>query len=94
MQINDEYFCGKCGEEVCNDDMVVQCEGKCEFWFHCSCVGTTEEEYEALSSTDISWICGAYQEGLQPFNSVDAVDIFHFDFMKNSQVDRWRAVLS
>ena len=40
-------------------------------------------EYEALSSFDTIWICSAFQEGLQPFNSVDAVDVFHFDFMKN-----------
>ena len=41
------------------------------------------DEYRRLTDSDVIWKCSACIKGLPPFNSIEAVDVFHFDFMKN-----------
>ena len=83
MLADDEYLCGYCGKCVCDDDMGIQCEGKCEFWYRCKCIEMSVDEYRRLTDSDVIWKCSACIKGLPPFNSIEAVDVFHFDFMKN-----------
>ena len=42
-----------------------------------------DSEYQQLCDSDASWKCTACSRGLQPFNTVETVDVFHFDFQKN-----------
>ena len=76
----DEFLCGSCGEEVHDHEMGIYCDGNCNQWFHSHCVGLQKDEYETLSSSDAEWECTACVSGLQLFNSISAVDVFHFDF--------------
>ena len=78
-----EYPCGECQKEVGEDDRAIQCKGKCQSWYHCACIGIGEDEYDHLSSSDDSWSCSLRKNYLPSFNSVDAVDVVHFDFQKN-----------
>ena len=41
------------------------------------------DKYRRLIDSDVIWKCSACIKGLPPFNSIEAVDVFHFDFMKN-----------
>ena len=47
----------------------------------CALAWTTE--YECLSSSENNWECSTCKTDLPAFNSVDAIDVFHFDFQKN-----------
>ena len=80
---SDEFLCGSCGEEVHDHEMGIYCDRNCNQWFHSHCVGLQKDEYEALSSSDAEWKCTACVSGLQLFNSISAVDVFHFHFQKN-----------
>ena len=42
-----------------------------------------EAEYQTLSNSDVNWNCNSCNKGLQSFNTIEAVDVFHFDFQKN-----------
>lgn len=79
-----EYPCGVCKLEVMENDSALQCKGVCQYWFHCDCIGISDEEYSLLLSTSSSkWECSkCIQQNLPKFNSIDAVDVFHFDFQK------------
>lgn len=46
--------------------------------------GIDDDEYDYLSASEGKWECsGCRKVDLPPLNSVDAVDVFHFDFQKN-----------
>ena len=78
------YFCGSCKEEVYEDNKAIQCEGACQLWFHATCQAIDDREYDLLSTSDDKWECTECRKSaLPPFNSVDAIDVFHFDFQKN-----------
>ena len=80
----DKYYCGKCKEEVCDDDKAIQCEGSCQLWYHANCEAIDDREYSRLSTSDDKWECSMCRKsGLPTFNSLDAVDVFHFDFQRN-----------
>ncbi len=78
-----EHPCGVCGNEVV--DNAVQCDGQCQLWHHISCIGISCEDYEVLTSADADniWECPACKGSFPDFNTVDAVDVMHFDFQKN-----------
>ena len=79
-----EYLCGECANEVKDEDKAVYCEGACQAWFHAQCVNVNDELYAHLSDSEEKWECPLCQKSdLPPFNSVDAVDCFHFDFQQN-----------
>ena len=49
-------------------------------WFHAACQAIDDH---LLSTSDDKWECTECRKSaLPPFNSVDAIDIFHFDFQK------------
>ena len=82
-----QYPCGQCKLNVKDGDQAVQCEGPCSSWFHCSCglgLNLTSAQYKRLT-TEEKWMCanccGDYS--LPAFNSVNAVDVFHFNFQQN-----------
>ena len=78
-----KYFCGSC-KEVCKDDKAIQCEGACQLWFHANCQSIDDHGYDLLSTSDDKWECAECRKSaLPPFKSVDAIDLFHFDFQKN-----------
>ncbi len=78
------YPCGKCKDEVGKDDEGIQCEGQCQYWYHCACEGIDDHEYDCLSSSEGKWECSrCTRSDLPALNSVDAVDVFHFDFQMN-----------
>ena len=77
------FPCGVCNKEVGAHDSAIQCEGECQYWYHSSCVGICESEYTELSTSDAKWECSNCNTGLPALNSVDAVDVFHFDFQQN-----------
>lgn len=82
------YPCGACKREVKDDDKAVQCEGHCSAWFHCSCglgLDLTDAQYETLTESEDKWICANCRGSCTrpEFNSVDAIDVFHFDFQQN-----------
>lgn len=73
-----------CKKEVRDDENAVQCEGLCQYWFHCSCVDVDDHEYDRLASSDEKWDCSSCRRSdLPAHNSVDTVDVFHFHFQKN-----------
>ena len=81
-------LCGACKVEVRDDEQAIQCEGHCACWFHCACglgLNLTNAQYRKLSQSKDKWICanccGDYT--LPAFNSVEAIDVFHFDFQQN-----------
>ena len=77
-----EHPCGVCGSEVV--DNAVQCDGQCQLWHHCSCIGMSSSDYENLTTeSDALWECPGCKGGFAGFNTVDAVDVVHFDFQKN-----------
>lgn len=79
-----DYPCGVCKEEVGVDDKGIQCEGECQYWYHCACLGISNGEYDCLTESDSKWeCCKCSSADLPVLNSVDAVDVFHFDFQKN-----------
>ena len=83
-----QYPCGRCKLEVKDGDQAIQCEGHCSAWFHCSCglgLNLTSVQYERLSLSQEKWICGncCGDYSLPAFNTVDALDVYHFDFQQN-----------
>ena len=79
-----DYPCRVCKEEVGVDDKGIQCEGECQYWYHCACLGISDGEYDCLAASDSKWKCSKCSSADLPvLNSVDAVDGFHFDFQKN-----------
>ena len=79
-----DYPCRVCKEEVDVDDKGIQCEGECQYWYHCACLGINDGEYDCLAASDSKWECSKCSSADLPvLNSVDAVDVFHFDFQKN-----------
>ena len=62
----------------------IQCESGCDHWYHAQCVGIESQEYEAITESESIWewpTCNPV--GLPAFNSVDAVNVFNFDFQQN-----------
>ena len=80
-----EFLCESCGEEVHDHEIGIYCDGNCNQLFHSHCIGLQKNEYETLSSSDAEWKCTACVNSLQLFNSIGAVDVFHFDFKKTCQ---------
>ena len=35
---SNEYPCGICKKEVGDEDKAIHCEGKCQYWYHCTCL--------------------------------------------------------
>ena len=78
-----EYPCTVCAKNVRDTDSAIQCDG-CQFWCHLQCANLTIQQYEDLSESDVVWECPAcIKPHLPQLNSVDAVDVFHFDFQQN-----------
>ena len=82
------YRCGICTVEVRDDDQAIQCEGHCAGWFHCTCglgINLTSTQYKKLAQSQDKWICAncCGDHTLPAFNSVEAIDLFHFDFQQN-----------
>ena len=46
-------------------------------------MGISDEEYYQMSDSDSFWECPGCKSELTKFNSVNAVDVFHFDFQQN-----------
>lgn len=79
-----DFPCAKCGSEVRNDDQGIFCEGECRSWYHARCMGINDEEYVRLSESDRKWEYTTCKDSeFPPFNSIDAVDTYHFDFQQN-----------
>ena len=79
-----EYFCGVCGLQVKEDESSIQCENECMLWFHVACANLTDDQFCQLSSADVIWECPVCRDPELPdLNSVDATDVFHFDFQQN-----------
>lgn len=81
-------LCGLCKLPVKNGNKALQCEGPCSFWFHCDCIfgcKINSTQYKKVAASDEAWYCanctGDHQ--LPPFNTVNAIDVFHFDYQKN-----------
>lgn len=77
--------CGVCFNDVHDHEKAVQCEIiNCMLWFHIECIGVSDGEYSELCDSDDFWECPTCRSsGLPQFNSVDSVDVFHFDFQQN-----------
>ena len=81
-----DYPCGVCKKDVFAEDKAIQCEGKCFYWHHIDCVGLTDDEYDCLSASDDIWQCqkcSSTNDDLPSPNTVNAIDVFHFDFQQN-----------
>lgn len=83
-----QYPCGICKLDVNDSDQAIQCEGYCASWFHCKCglgFKLNAAQYRKLASFEERWICAncCGDLSLPPFNSVEAIDVFHFDFQQN-----------
>ena len=79
-----KYPCGVCSKNVLDDAKAVQCESDCMLWFHIECVGVSDSEYTKLCDSENLWECPTCRgSNLPPFNIVDSVDVFHFDFQQN-----------
>lgn len=70
---------------------MIQCEGRCQYWYHYMCVAIDDNEYDYLSASEGKWECSACRKvHLPPLNSVD---IFHFDFQNTTKTHCRAAVL-
>lgn len=79
-----DYPCGICKGEVGADDKAVQCESECQYWYHCTCLGISDGEYNCLTVSDARWECSKCRcVDLLMLISVNRIDVFHFDFQKN-----------
>ena len=79
-----DYSCGECGKEVTDDDKAIQCESDCMCWFQADCMNLSDDDYDKLSETDMIWEClSCKTPDLPELNSVDVVEVFHFDFQQN-----------
>ena len=76
-----QFPCGVCRKEV--TDSAIQCDGQCRLWYHSSCIGIAKLQFNLLSESDNIWECTTCKDGLADFNTVDAIDVFHFDFQQN-----------
>ncbi len=86
--MSSSYPCGLCKLSVKESDKAMQCEGPCSCWFHCDCIFSRKiisTHYKVIAASDEAWYCanctGDHQ--LLPFNTVNAIDVFHFDYQKN-----------
>ena len=49
--------------------------------YHCTCIGIDDHEYDYLSASEENCECSVcWQRDLRALNSVDAIDVYHFDF--------------
>ena len=88
-----EYPCGICMRGVCFGDEAIQCEGECQFWYHCNCIGLSKSEYDELSVSSCVWECPKCKnDNLSVLNSVEAIDVFPAKFA-HPQTDSWSPVL-
>ena len=79
-----DYSCDECGKEVTDDDKAIQCGSDYMRWFHADCVNLSNDDYDELLEIDMIWECPSCKSpDLPELNSVDAVDVFHFDFQQN-----------
>lgn len=81
--MSPEYPCGVWKKDIGDDHKAIQCEGECQYWFHCGCVSINDSDYELLGVSDSKWECPNCSTDLPALNSVDSIDVFHFDFQKN-----------
>ena len=66
------------------DENSIQCESDCMLWFHVECTNLSDERFHELIESETMWECQACRDPELPeLNSVDAVDVFHFDFQQN-----------
>lgn len=58
--------------KVLNEEKGIQCESKCDRWFHASCAGISDVEYRKLSSDEKKkWVCNRFdctEVGKPPLN--------------------------
>ena len=53
-------------------------------WFHIERINISDEEFIELSESESIWECLACRNSELPdLNTIDAVDVFHFDFQQN-----------
>ena len=84
MTVEPQYLCGVCGKEVSDDDTALQCEGLCQNWHHTGCVDVDNDLYTFLTESEVFWECPKCNpSGMPAFDSVDALDVFNFDFQQN-----------
>ena len=78
------YPCGACGKQVRDDEDSIQCESDCMLWFHLECTSLSDKRFHELIESETIWECQACKDPELPeLNSVNAVDVFHFDFQQN-----------
>lgn len=85
------FPCGFCKVSVKDGDIAMQCKGSCSLWFHCSCIfhrkTITNAQYKKLVNSSNAWYfancTGDCTLDFPLFNSVNAIEVFHFDFQKN-----------
>jgi hypothetical protein len=87
IMANNKFPWGFCKIEVKCGERALQCEGRCTQWFHCRCVfgfEITNAQYKKISVSEEEWHCASCTGNLHiPFNRINAIDVFHFDFQKN-----------
>lgn len=67
--------CNACKIEICAEDVVVACEGKCEGsrYFHAKCVGLTYDEGCACLHSNIFWMCDGCRDIIEKGRFRDAL---------------------
>lgn len=59
MVISKKNTCPTCSKLVRGSDLALQCEGTCQAWYHITCEGVTDDDYNTMLEDDsTSWICG------------------------------------
>lgn len=66
--------CLICMKVVLDDEKGLQCEHKCDRWFHAACVNISNSEYQNLASDNTnSWTCNRYdcvEQAKHPLNKL------------------------
>lgn len=59
--VPESTVCIVCMKKVFNSEKALQCEHKCERWFHAGCVNVSDAEYRRLSSdNNKQWLCNRF----------------------------------
>ena len=71
-----KFPCGKCSEEVYDDDNAVCCDS-CSKWYHCQCIPLTEKQFSNLvNNSHKSWSCSSCDEQDLVLDLVDLSFLF------------------
>ena len=60
----NKFICPICSQAVSDNDEGLQCDGRCDSWYHKQCAGVSDEVYNNLGPKD-KWLCISCEPTMQ-----------------------------